>query len=167
MKRNPATNRAIWGCVDLEESVYTGQTNQLIIDNSPALCKNKKFLKCWVWELSTPFAIEIHLTPCVADLRLTAIVTFWPPVHFPWRLSCFSSLSLSLGSGGGPTEPSSLHLSLSTLGGGGAVWWMGRGLLERKVYIRLKPSWDRDFWLPQPLGYEQGVLKSRAWVIGQ
>ena len=76
MKRNPATNRAIWGCVDLEESVYTGQTNQLIIDNSPALCKNKKFLKRRVWELSTPFAIEIHLTLRVADLRLTAIVTF-------------------------------------------------------------------------------------------
>lgn len=76
MKRNPATNRAIWGCVDLEESVYTGQTNQLIIDNSPALCKNKKFLKRRVWELSTLFAIEIHLTLRVADLRLTAIVTF-------------------------------------------------------------------------------------------
>ena len=76
MERNAATNRAIWGCVDLEESVYTGQTNQLIIDNSPALCKNKKFLKCWVWELSTPFALEIHLTLHVADSRLSAIITF-------------------------------------------------------------------------------------------
>ena len=29
---------------------------------------------------------------------------------------------------------------------------MGRGLLEGKVYIRLKPSWDRDFWLPSLWG---------------
>lgn len=44
-------NTAVWGRADLEESVYTGQNNQLI-DNSRTLCQSKKFLKCWVLELA-------------------------------------------------------------------------------------------------------------------
>lgn len=69
-QEKPSPVRAAPGCVDLEEPVYTGQTNQPV-DNSPTLCKNKKFLKRWVLELSTSFAKE---TQSVVDFRQTAPV---------------------------------------------------------------------------------------------